>query len=177
MLCWAEGGSPQGQSNHIIQIGLVEVATETLAVTRSKSYYIRPQNREFEVSDYCTDLTGITRSTIIDFGRYFPEVMKTIQKEFAPQNKITYAWGSDFEPIAKHCDLYSSSNPWITTGILDFGVFFRSAYNIKNKLPLIDALAHVGLPFEGRQHNAEFDALALAHLHNETIRRIRQERG
>jgi inhibitor of KinA sporulation pathway (predicted exonuclease) len=173
MLCWENGSSPQGQTNHIIQFGLVEVNTETLAVSRSKSYYVRPQSKHFEVSDYCTKLTGITRSKIIDEGRYFPEVMRTIQKEFAPQNKITYAWGSDFDPIAVHCVNYNSSNPWAVSGIIDFGILWRIAYNEKHKLPLNVALQTVGLEFKGRQHDALNDAKALADLHNNMLQTIR----
>jgi inhibitor of KinA sporulation pathway (predicted exonuclease) len=176
LLCWPDGITPQGQTNHIIQIGIVEVETENLKISRTKNYYVRPQDRNFEVSDYCTQLTGITRSKIIDEGRYFPEVMRTIKKEFAPQTKLTYAWGSDYEPIAKHCsDYYESdvSNPWAANGIWDFGLIFRIAFGHTKKMPLIDALESLGLTFEGRQHDAENDARALAHLHNEMMKRLR----
>lgn len=173
MLCWENGSNPQGQTKHIIQIGIVEVETETLKITRSKSYFIRPQSKHFEVSSYCTELTGITRSKIIDEGHYFPEVMRTIKKEFAPQTKITYAWGSDFDPIAEHCAKYVCPNPWVTNGIFDFGVIWRCVYNQKHKLPLAEALHSVGLKFRGRAHNAENDANALADLHNEMVITVR----
>jgi inhibitor of KinA sporulation pathway (predicted exonuclease) len=177
MLCWPDGTVPHGQTNHIIQIGAVEVDSETLKITRSKSYFIRPQSKHFEVSKYCTDLTGITRSRIIDEGHYFPEVMRTIKKEFAPQTKVTYAWGSDYEPIAEHCTKYSCSNPWAMNGIWDFGIIWRSAYNHKHKMPLADALESVGLKFKGRAHDAENDARALADLHNEMLITIRTRAG
>jgi len=173
MLCWENGDCPHGQTNHIIQLGIVEVESETLKIIRRKSYFVRPQSKHFEVSDYCTKLTGITRSKIIDEGHYFPEVMRTIKKEFAPQTKITYAWGSDYEPISEHCAKYSCPNPWSINGILDFGILWRSAYNQKYKLPLSEALESVGLKFRGRPHDAENDAGALADLHNEMLITIR----
>jgi inhibitor of KinA sporulation pathway (predicted exonuclease) len=174
MLCWDNIEPPQGQIKHIIQIGIVEVNSEDLKISRSKSYYIRPKNKDFECSDYCSNLTGITRSKILDEGRYFPDAMNTIKKEFGPSSKITYAWGSDYEPIATHCSDYDCSNPWVTSGILDFGIIFRSAYNYKHKMPLIDALKSVGIQFEGRQHDAEWDARNLALLHNKMMMTIRK---
>jgi len=173
MLCFENGGAPQGQTNHIIQIGLVEVNVEDLKISRSKSYLIRPKNKDFEVSDYCTDLTGITRSMLIDEGHYFPEVIKSIKKEYAPLLKLTYAWGSDYDPLAKHCTDYDCSNPWSTNGILDFGLIFRVAYNHKHKMPLIEALRTLDLQFYKKEHDALNDAMSLALLHNEMIRRLR----
>ena len=173
MLCWENGIAPQGQSSHIIQIGIVEVSTENLTISQSKNFYVRPINRDFDLSDYCLDLTGISRSLLIDEGRYFPEVMQSIKKSLAPRNKLSYAWGSDFEPLAKHCIDYNCTNPWGESGIFDFGIIFRSGFNHAKKMPLIDALQTMGLTFEGRQHNALNDARALAHLHNEMMKRLR----
>jgi ERI1 exoribonuclease 2 len=173
MLCWPDGSCPHGQSNHIIQLGLVEVGTEQLSIAKKKSYFVRPQYKDFDVSSYCTALTGITRSKLISEGHYFPEVMRSIQKEFAPQNKVTYAWGSDFNPIAKYCVEYDCPNPWAETGILDFGIIFRSAYNHKHKMTLTDALSSMGLSFDGKAHDALNDALALALLHNKMMADLR----
>jgi inhibitor of KinA sporulation pathway (predicted exonuclease) len=173
MLCWNQEEVPSNQSKHIIQIGIVETDTEKLEITRKKSFYIRPQNKDFEVSDYCVHLTGITHSKVIDEGHYFPEVMRTIAKEFSPNNKITYAWGSDYEPLAKHCSDYGCKNPWAENGIWDFGIIFRSAYNIANKIHLENALNYLGLTFPLPKHNALNDAHALAMLHNKMMSTIR----
>ena len=173
MLCWENGDAPHGQSKDIIQLGIVEVDINNLQITRKHNYYIRPKNKHFDVSEYCTNLTGITRERLIDEGRYFPDVMRTIKKEFAPQNKITYAWGSDFEPISKQCIEFDCHNPWVEQGIWDFGIIWRSAYNYKYKLSLIEALNSVGLNFIGPQHDALNDAYALAQLHNYMMQTIR----
>lgn len=175
MLCWADGRKTSGIQNHIIQIGIVELDAESLKITREESYLIRPEDRNFEVSDYCTELTGITRPQIISKGRYFPDLMRTIKKEFAPQNKISYAWGDDQKPIASHCSAYSVSNPWFN-GIADFGLLFRGAMGIKHKLPLAYALELMKLTFEGKPHDALNDARAVAHLSIELMKRARHDR-
>ncbi len=172
MLCWNDGRKLAGIQNHIIQIGIVEVDVQLLKITKEHSYFIRPKDRNFEVSDYCTTLTGITRSTLISEGHYFADVMQTIRKEYAPQNKTSYAWGSDFEPIATHCSEYNVSNPW-WSGIWDYGLLFRTAYSMKHKLPLSDALHELNLTFEGCPHNALNDARALSHLAIQMMKDIR----
>ena len=172
MLCWPDGSCPSDQTKHIIQIGLVEVESETKKITRERKYYIRPHNKNFEVSDYCTNLTGITKSVILNEGRYFPEVLNSIKNEFSPSSKVTFAWGSDYDPIATHCSHYDVSNPWVETGILDYGLIFRILYNPSKKLPLERALKFAGLKFEGTPHDALVDAKNLAYLYMDTRSKI-----
>jgi inhibitor of KinA sporulation pathway (predicted exonuclease) len=172
MLCWENGIAPQGQTNHIIQIGIAEVSTDTLTITRSKNYYIRPSNRDFDLTDYCQDLTGISKSLLVDEGHYFPEVMQSIKKQFGG-NTPTFAWGDDYRPIMEHCLIYDVSNPWLEMGIDDFGILFRGFYNIQKKLPLKTALDRLHLKFEGCPHNAINDAVALSALYMETCKRVR----
>jgi inhibitor of KinA sporulation pathway (predicted exonuclease) len=173
MLCWPNGECPANQTKHITQIGLVEIDTISLTVSRTANYYIRPENKNFEVSEYCTNLTKITKELLIKDGRRFPDVMNTIRNEFSPRNKVTFAWGSDNDPIVEHCNLYKCDNPWGSTGIWDLGVIFRSTYAIKPKLTLSKALKYLNVPFEGTPHNALYDAWSLAKLHIEMLRRIR----
>jgi inhibitor of KinA sporulation pathway (predicted exonuclease) len=109
---------------------------------------------------------------LIDEGRYFSEVMKTIKKEFG-NDKVCFAWGDDYHPIAEHCSIYDVSNPWASLGITDFGILFRGFYNIKKKLPLKEALDNLNLKFENRPHNAINDAVALSALYMETCKRVR----
>ena len=176
MLCWPNKQIPSGQSNHIIQIGIVEVDADNFDITRKQRYYVRPKNKNFEVSEYCTILTGITKETILDEGKYFPEIMRTIKKEFSPRHKVTFAWGNDHEPIRDQCNQHICDNPWAETGIWDFGTVFRTAFNLKTKMPLAKALEKLNLEFPGKPHDALNDAMALANLHIEMMSRIRNSK-
>jgi len=173
MLCWPNKVLPVGQTQHIIQIGIVEIDNETLNITKRHSYYVRPNNPKFEVSEYCTKLTSITRDIIIQKGRPFPEVLRSIEKEFHPSTKISYAWGQDNDVLRSHCEQYSVENPWEKTSIWDFGVFFRSAYNIRQKLSLSKAIQLANLEFPGQAHDAVIDAEAVALLHINMMKKIR----
>lgn len=173
MLCWPDGFCPEGQMKHITQIGICEIDSFNLTISRTANYYIRPNYKDFEVSEYCTNLTGITKELLLTEGHYLSEALNTIKNEFSPRQKITYAWGSDNDAIIDHCKKYNIDNPWGTTGIWDMGVIFRSSYSIKKKLTLEKALNHVNLKFEGKPHSALTDAINLGRLHIEMIRKIR----
>ena len=173
MLCWPDGIVPPGQSNDIIQLGLVEINVDTLDIAREKRYYIRPPNKNFEVSEYCETLTGISREQLIKQGRSFNDVMRSIVKEYAPSRKITYAWGADHFPINEHCKRYQCANPWDQIGIWDFGAIFQTSFCLKNKMTLAKALEHMGLEFLDRPHDALNDARNLARLHCATVKQLR----
>ena len=173
MQCWGSGIPPTGQTNHIIQIGIVEINSEKLNITREASYFIRPNTKDFEISQYCTALTGITESKLIDEGRYFPNAINTIIKEFGPASKITYAWGSDSQCLSKQCQDYNIQNPWLNN-ILDYGIIHRNLYGINKKLPLSEVLENFKIPFIGAKHDALNDARALSALYIETCRRVRK---
>jgi len=173
-LCWPSVNPPEGQTNHIIQIGIVEINTNNLTITRKERYYVRPKDKNFDVSEYCINLTGITKEIILAEGHYLPEVLRTIKKEFSPGNKVTYAWGDDQEDIRQHCKLYEVENPCDEFGIWNFGTVFHQSFCLSKKLTLEKALNHLGLEFQGKPHDALTDAENLAYLHIETLKQLRK---
>src|ERR1700722_19196908 len=89
--CWA-GPPPPGMRQEIIEIGIVEMDLQTLEITRESAHFVRP--RRWEISDRCTELTGITRDDIKD-ARPFSEVIATVTREFSPARTLSCAWGND----------------------------------------------------------------------------------
>jgi len=55
--CWEEK-TPDGQISEIIQVGIVEFDLPSGSISSKVGYNIRPQYSE--VSEFCTELTGIT---------------------------------------------------------------------------------------------------------------------
>jgi inhibitor of KinA sporulation pathway (predicted exonuclease) len=171
-LCWNNNNVPEGQLRDIIQIGIVEIDNTNLTISREFSYYIRP-NKVFEVSEYCTNLTGITYSDLINNGRYYPEIIKTIEKNVGPSSKTTWAWGNDNGTISEECQKYGILNPW-NNKIQDFGIVFRNLSGINKKMALEMALKKYNIDFKGDAHDALNDARALAELYIEFSKRIRK---
>lgn len=132
----------------IIQIGLVEVETKTLTITREGNYYVKPVWSG--VGEYCTELTGITHELLNEKGHPLNEVLNTINKLWAPSTKMAFAWGGD---------------ALLGFNDVDLSVI-HAMYTVSSKnVSLVDALAQFGEVFLGRQHNALDDARNLATLH------------
>ena len=61
LTCWAEP-PPTGMKQEIIEIGLAEMDLNTLVIAREKACFVRP--RMWDISDRCTQLTGISNDDI-----------------------------------------------------------------------------------------------------------------
>lgn len=167
--CW-KGLPPTGFDNEIIQFGIIELDVATLEIIRSKSYYVKP--KKYEISLYCQNLTGITDYDIRTKGRQFDHTIHAITKDFSPQNKWCYAWGSDENIINKACDKFNVISPFET--MIDYGIQFKHTFNRKENVSLVNALKMVGLQFSGNMHDAEVDAMNLANLYAQITKAYRK---
>jgi|GEM_PF-3213997 len=148
----------------VIEIGII------LFDIKTKSYhqiqrYIKPINN-WELSDYCKDLTGISQEQInesIDFKTNIFEIkdiIETIVKK--PLNKVTYlSWGeSDKKILETEFNLHNIE--------YCFGPFinFKEIYSkhCGFDLSLKKAVSHAKLNFYGKQHSAIDDAMNLLYL-------------
>ena len=92
----------------IIEIGVVEMDLQTLEITRESAYFVRP--RCWEISDRCTQLTGITTDDIKG-ARSFPEVIAAMTQEFSPARTLCCAWGNDAGLVATACQQHGLKTP------------------------------------------------------------------
>jgi inhibitor of KinA sporulation pathway (predicted exonuclease) len=169
LTCWEGGTPPPGQWSEIIQVGIVEVNTRTLSLTRSHNYFVKPCYSK--VSAYCTELTGITQETVDRYGRPLVEVKRSILKQFGTSNKLVVAWGNDDRVIDfGNC---VSGEVRVCDRFLNLGHLFKLTYGLTANTSLYAAMAMLGVEPTGRQHDALDDATNLARLH---IRMLEQAR-
>lgn len=166
MCCWDDGRTPN--TGEIIEIGLVQVNTKTLEITKVAQYYVKPERDE--ISEFCTKLTGITASKIKKQGRPLGEVMASVNKNFGSSGKIFSAWGQDDSVLIE--ELKEKS--------IDFqmGDYINAASMIrlltgKDRNSQLQAMADHGLEFEGNQHSGVDDARNLARLYIEVMKKHR----
>lgn len=157
-------------ASEVIQLGVAEVNWNDLKITRTMRFYIRP-HRPWEISNYCTELTGITHEQITKLGRPYNEVAATLVKEWGPKSKMIYSWGNDEDCLSRTAAALNIQNPW--GRMFDLGLAFRSSFVMKSNISLENALAYLGLEFEGKPHDALVDAKNTARLHIEMVRRLR----
>lgn len=158
--CW-EDEVPEGMRNDIISVGLVEIDTRQREIVREAEYFIRPRNAV--ISEFCTSLTGITTEHLRKHGRPFPEVMRSLHKEFGVGNKVWMAWGDDRDVLRSDCRHHRIEMPF-SDDYVNLSAVLGFAFGRHKKFGLRRAMQAVGLEFEGRQHSALADARNTARL-------------
>lgn len=157
MCCW-ENSSSLGE---IIEIGLVEISLTENKILRKNQYYVKPEKDE--ISEYCTSLTGITKSIIKKQGRPLEEVIKTIKKKYGTK-KIFISWGKDIEYLEKECNkrgLEFNFKHSLNMALI-YNILNAKELNNGNQISQKSALENENLKEEGNAHSAIVDAENLA---------------
>ena len=168
--CWNQT-PPSGMTPEIIEIGIVELDLIDLRITQEAAYFVRP--RQWEISQKCTKLTGIT-SDDIQHAKTFPEVLAAVVEKFRPKATPCCAWGDDFALLTKACNSEGLANPFRQP--IDLCKSFQGILAAKQQPSLVNALELMGLQFEGFPHGALNDARNTARLHIAILRQMRMRR-
>lgn len=160
MTCW-DGPPPEGQVSEIIQIGICEIDTESMTCIRSETLYVR--NTLSEVSQYCTDLTGITPQILKTRGVSLEEAGRRIAKKLGSKGKGWLAWGSDKAAIDRDC-LVKGVEPFFSNAFFNVGLLYSAMHGEGRSVGLSAAAERFGISFDGRPHDAGADAEVLAEI-------------
>lgn len=157
--CW-RGNPPLGQMNEIIEVGLALIDTPSLEIINRESYMIRPQHSE--ISDFCTQLTGITKDMVKD-GKDFKKVCNLIQNNYGTQQRIWASFGEyDKKHFRKMCSVFNAEYP-----------FSDMHWNIKTmasifygwpEMGMDKLLKKIGMKLEGEHHRGVDDAYNIAKI-------------
>jgi DNA polymerase III epsilon subunit-like protein len=159
----------------IIQVGLAVYDPE-VGIIETRGYHI---NIGVPISGYIQKLTGITNEDLelgvsLDFAY---EEMVRLQAHYKTSRALLQWGGGDDEALKKELGKDTS---WM---------FGRSGFNVKhlyrayaeaNGLNISGGLKtcckRLGLPFEGRAHDAVWDAAATAKVYGRIMRAMKRER-
>ena len=148
-----------GQFKEVVQIGAVKLDADNFAVLAEFDCLVRPRVN-FPLDPYFEKLTGITSTAIarqaVDFATALARFM-----DFAGSGPIA-AFGRDDRVLEENIRLYGM------TGLRPLPLFYdlRGWFAVQGVDPRglhsCDIGPAVGLPFEGRSHNALDDARSIA---------------
>lgn len=158
--CW-EDKAFQKENSEIIEIGVALIDFESRRVIKSKSYLIK--NKKSKVSDFCTNLTGITQDDLDRDGIDLCKASKMIRKEFNPTNISWGGWGDDFTMLKKTCEERNAIFPF-SNNYTDLGFLYSLKKGDSKKWNLENALKEEGLCFIGKAHSGVDDAFNTARL-------------
>jgi inhibitor of KinA sporulation pathway (predicted exonuclease) len=153
--CWENDGPFQRENSEVIEVGAI-ASTEGLNQVKEIQLYIQPAKYPI-LTDYCTNLTGITQNTI---NKAWPA--RVVYKDFLDWLTPNYlgctmvAWGNyDWRMLKKEMDLYDVRFP------------FNSSINLKQCFAdfegsrpkgLRRAIESLGWTFQGKHHSGLDDA-------------------
>lgn len=160
LTCW-NGPPPEGQVPEIIQIGVCEIDSDTMTRVRSESWYVR--NTLSEVSEYCTELTGITPQVLRKRGLPLSDVARIVAKKYGSRNKGWIAWGSDKAAIERDCTV-KGVDEFFSNAFFNVGLLYSMMQGGSGAVGLAEAAERFGISFEGRPHDAGADADVLAEV-------------
>lgn len=159
MCCWNINGA--GTTGEIIEIGLAEIDLTTQTIVKRAQYYVQPE--QDTISEFCTELTGITAKKIRKQGRPLALVVSSMIKNFGGSNKIYAAWGRDDLILAQECE--GKGIPMPFKEFINLATLYRVQHRLKDKrIGHREAQESQGIEWEGRQHSGFVDAFNLAKL-------------
>jgi len=152
--CWA-AGPPAGESSEIIEIGVCVVDSRDWRRVERRRIIVRP--RRSSVSPFCTELTGLTQAEV-DAGLEFAAACDLLRDELRGRERIWASWGEyDRRQFERQCSTGGAGYPFGTNHI-NVKERFATAFGLRRGVGMSRALAHAGLPLEGRHHRGDDDA-------------------
>ena len=159
--CWEKGQTPENPKREIIEIGICKLNMSDGSIEDKRSYFIKPT--QSEVSEYCTQLTGITSEKLEKEGISFKEACSNIKNRYNSLQR-TYAGYGGFDKliIERQCKEFDVKFPFSET-YLDIKVLISLMIGEK-PIGLLKELRARNIEFEGNTHNGADDAFNTAKL-------------
>lgn len=148
-----------GQFKEVVQIGAVRLAPENLAVTESFDCLVKPRINP-TLSDYFQRLTGITNAQLEERGVDFATAYRRFVA-FASQGVIA-AFGHDEWVLEENIRLDGLKDAPPLPPFLELRGWFQANGVDPAGLHSCDIGPRLGVPFEGREHDALCDARSIA---------------
>ncbi|MDR6218394.1 3'-5' exonuclease [Deinococcus soli (ex Cha et al. 2016)] len=167
--CWAERLPPEGQRSEIIEIGVASLDLDTLTVTAQAGLLIQPTTSE--VSEFCTSLTTITPALLATHGMPFPQACTQLRDQFSALERPWASWGQyDRKMLSAQTTALNLPLP-VSTRHTNVKNAVVAALGFPKPLGMARALRHLGWTGTGTHHRGVDDAVNIARIVAEAVRR------
>jgi inhibitor of KinA sporulation pathway (predicted exonuclease) len=168
--CWEGGFPPRGQSNDVIEIGLVPLELSTGWRLEKRSILVRPERSR--VSPFCTKLTTLTQEQV-DGGILFKDACKILEDEYRSAERVWASFGDyDRRQFERQCREQGVRYPFGPTH-LNAKTLSAICKGLTTEIELEGALRLWGLPMEGAHHRGHDDAWNVAALLAVLMKKLR----
>ncbi|MFF4243653.1 exonuclease domain-containing protein [Streptomyces sp. NPDC001822] len=158
--CWS-GDQPPGSVSEIIEIGLTVVDLATAERLTRHQILVRPARST--VSQFCTELTGLTQSEV-DEGVSFAAACRLLAAGHHAGSRPWASWGDyDRNQFTRQCQATGTPYPF-GRHHTNAKAAFTEAYGLRKRPGMARALEIAGRRLEGRHHRGADDAWNIAAL-------------
>jgi len=163
----ADDGTVPRHEMEIIEIGAVMQSSLTYEIEAEFQTFVRPVRHPL-LTDFCTDLTGITQNDLADAPAFADAIEKMKEWANAVDDALFCSWGDyDWKQFQQDCAYHNVPYPF-RSGHINLKAEFSRKLGLKKKLGVGDALRHLGMTFEGSPHRGLDDAKNIARI----VRRV-----
>ena len=168
--CW-DTRPPPGQISEIIEIGICTVDLASLERRDKQTIFVKPA--QSEISQFCTDLTGIT-ARMVEAGVSLSDACEALTTQYASRERLFASWGDyDRGQFQRNCRHYNLDYPFGPTH-LNVKNLFSLGFGLARELGIDGAFDRLGLTMEGTHHRGIDDAWNIAHLLCLLLKRMRR---
>ncbi|MET9895600.1 3'-5' exonuclease [Streptomyces sp. NPDC006465] len=158
--CW-DGPPPPGAVSEIIEIGLTVVDLDKGVRVEKHRLLVRPARST--VSAFCTELTGLTQDEVAE-GLDFAAACRELAARHRTGERPWASWGDyDRHQFTRQCAATTTPYPFGHRHT-NAKAAFTTAYGLRKRPGMAQALRIAELPLEGRHHRGEDDAWNIAAL-------------
>ena len=168
--CW-EHAPPRGQISEIMEVGICVVDLQLLRPLERRSLLVKPMTSE--ISEFCTQLTGITDATVAS-APPLSQAVQVLRTEYRAADRLFASWGDyDRKQFLRNCQTYDLAYPFGPTH-LNIKNLFSTALGLNQELGIDDACQRLGLTMEGTHHRGVDDAWNAARIFCMLLKRTRR---
>jgi inhibitor of KinA sporulation pathway (predicted exonuclease) len=164
--CYEDNAFPPGEQSDIIQIGWCWLMLPSLEITKPEWMYVKPTRSR--VSEYCTELTGITYKQV-NSAPPLAHVCKTLINKHGTKARPWMTWGYDAVGLQKECDELEVEHFPFSESYTNAQDMASIILGLPLRMGLDMSLRLMGMSFEGRHHQAPDDSYNLARIVKECV--------
>ena len=159
--CWP-GPTPEGQQSEIIEIGVCPLDVVTGDLLEKRSILVRPERSK--VSEFCTELTGLTQKQVMNKGLPFNKACALLEREYGSKKRMWASYGDyDRNQFERQCEARGVSYPF-SSSHMNVKSLVGVIYALPYEVGMLRALEIMGIEMEGTLHRGSDDAWNVARI-------------
>lgn len=160
--CW-RGRPPKGMRIEIVEMGICMIDFNNGVVEPAKNYLIK-QSEFSEITPFFTEITGIQKEEVDEFGISFSDAIEAMSKDFQISDIPWSTWGViDKRRLEIDCIQNGVKYP-MNHNYINAQKAHKNWMKMKNDFSIKNALETLGLTFSGNLHRAGDDAYNTAQI-------------